>query len=56
MRDNESPPRGRALVRLVVGLAALLLAWLTEPTDPEAPPEAPPAATRVHSGPQAAHG
>lgn len=52
MRDNESPPRGRALVRLLVGLAALLLAWLTEPTDPEASP----AASRLHAEPQVVRG
>jgi hypothetical protein len=52
MRDNDSPPRGRALVRLLVGLAALLLAWLTEPTDQESPP----AASRLHAGPQVVSG
>jgi hypothetical protein len=35
MQDPDSPPRGRVLVRLLVALAALLLAWFTDPVDYE---------------------
>ena len=37
MHDRESTPRGLAWVRIIVGLAALLMAWLTEPADVDAP-------------------
>lgn len=38
MQDPDSPPRARLLVRLLVALAALLLAWLTDPVDFEPRP------------------
>jgi hypothetical protein len=40
MQDSDPPPRGRLLVRLLVALAALLLAWLTDPAELDPSPSA----------------
>ena len=40
MLDPDSPSRGRLLVRLLVALAALLLAWLTDPDEFDPRPSA----------------
>jgi len=40
MPDPDSPSRGRFLFRLIVALAALLLAWLTDPNEFDPRPSA----------------
>jgi hypothetical protein len=40
MNDSDSPSRGRVLLRLLVALAALLLAWLTDPGEFDPRPSA----------------
>jgi hypothetical protein len=40
MPDPDSPSRGRLLFRLIVALAALLLAWLTDPNEFDPRPSA----------------